>query len=269
MTASELYQSGKLAAAITAAIDVVKKSPTDTGARFLLAELFCFAGEWERADKQLDALGQQSVDAAVRIVLFRQLIRGETARQQLFSDGRLPEFLFDVTAELRLRLDALVAIRENDLAAAASLLEQAEEARAKVTGTTVGHSGEHEPFDDFRDLDDLCGSFLELLTSTGKYYWVPIDRIQKIECHPPQRAMDLIWRRVLMDVAGGPEGEVYLPTIYVGTNETGDDQLQLGRGTTWTEAGNGPIRGLGQKTFLVGSHDVPIMQLGTITFETE
>ena len=70
-----------------------------------------------------------------------------------------------------------------------------------------------------------------------------------------------------MDVQEGPEGEVYLPTIYLGTSEQGDDQLQLGRGTDWTSPADGPVRGLGQRTFLIGEQDVPILQLHSLTFQ--
>ena len=87
MNASELYQAGKLADAIDAALSEVKKNPTEISRRYLLSELLCFSGDLARADKQLDTIGQQSVDAAVRVSLFRHLIVAETARQQFFLKG--------------------------------------------------------------------------------------------------------------------------------------------------------------------------------------
>ena len=50
-----------------------------------------------------------------------------------------------------------------------------------------------------------------MLTSTGKYYWIPMERVEMIEFHDPARPRDLLWRRAHMVVRGGPDGEVFLP----------------------------------------------------------
>src|SRR5580765_4723217 len=93
MNSSELYQVGKLTEAIAAANDEVKKRPTDPACRGLLTELLCFAGDLDRADKQLDVIVAQDPQALPGISLFRQLVRAEMARQQFYQEGRLPEFL--------------------------------------------------------------------------------------------------------------------------------------------------------------------------------
>jgi len=69
---------------------------------------------------------------------FRQLLRGETARRQLFSQGRVPEFLGEPTAAQRLSLAAMVALRDGDAAGAGKLVEQAEAARVHPAGSTAG-----------------------------------------------------------------------------------------------------------------------------------
>jgi type VI secretion system protein ImpE len=256
VTPAEYYQAGQLQEAIEAAVQMVKAKPTDVGVRFFFCELLCFAGELERADRQLETVGQQTTEAAMRISLFRQLIRGETARQQFFREGRLPEFLSAPTPVLRSHLDASIALRENQLAEAKRLLVEAEEQRPHAPGQ---HDG--TPFDDCRDTDDLTASFLEILTSTGKYYWVPFEQIEQLEFVPAERAMDLIWRTASISVAGGPEGNVYVPALYAGTAEHGDNQLRLGRGTDWRGGDESPVRGLGQKMLLLGDDALPIMQL--------
>ena len=43
------------------------------------------------------------------------------------------------------------------------------------------------PFEDSRDLDDLTSCVLEVLTSDGSYYWVPIADVESIEFRPPAR----------------------------------------------------------------------------------
>ena len=86
---------------------------------------------------------------------FRQLIRADMARRQLFRDGRVPELLSDPTEVQRLQLAALVALRANDLQEAAKNAAAAEEARPRTAGF---HND--TPFDDLRDADDLlAGNF--------------------------------------------------------------------------------------------------------------
>ncbi len=75
---------------------------------------------------------------------------------------------------------------------------------------------------------------MEALTGSGKYYWIPMERIESIEFRAPERPIDLIWRSMNISVLGGPEGEVYLPSLYPDTAARGDNQLKLGRGTTWS-----------------------------------
>src|SRR5690606_17147809 len=80
--AKEHFSAGRLGEALAAATAQVRSRPTDVAARVFLAELLCFAGELERADKQLDLVADQDTTLAVGVALFRQLIRGEQARQQ-------------------------------------------------------------------------------------------------------------------------------------------------------------------------------------------
>ena len=226
-------------------------------AAWLLAELFCFAGQWNRADGQLDVIGEQDPQAMPGVALFRQLLRAEQARQQFHTEGRLPEFLAPPSDSLRLHLEASIRLREGQAAEAAALLEQAEAGRAAVRGTCGGR-----PFADLRDLDDMTSSFFEVLTSTGKYYWVPIDQVESIEFHArPSGRADLLWRRVLMSVHAGPDGEVFLPVLYAGSAADPDDAIRLGRATEWRGGEGSPTRGAGQRTFLAGDDALTILEL--------
>src|SRR5271170_5210667 len=208
-TAATLFRAGKLDDAIAAAQVVVRKAPTDLNARVLLAELLVFSGNLERADVVLDAASAIDPSTALVVAEFRQLIRADMARRQLFRDGRVPEFLSDPTDTQRLQLAALVALRAGDLAEAAKQAEAAEAVRPR----TPGHHGD-AAFDDWRDADDLLAGSFEVLTTTGKYFWIPTERVVTLEFHAPKRPRDLLWRRVSMSVDQGPDGEVYLPVVY-------------------------------------------------------
>jgi len=262
MNAKEHFEAGNLKDAITAAADEVKKNPTDMSRRTLYCELVCLSGDMERADKQLDLLGHQDPQLMVGVSLFRQLVRAEQARQEFYNDGRLPEFLAPPSPHLRLHLEASILLREGKPRDAADLLVQAEEQRPKLAGTCDG-----KPFDDLRDLDDLTSSFFEVLTSTGKYYWIPMERVELVELRAPSRPRDLLWRRAHMIVNEGPDGEVYLPTLYAGTQQEADDRVRLGRVTEWRGGNGAPVRGIGQRTFLIGDEGRPILEFENLTFQ--
>jgi type VI secretion system protein ImpE len=111
MNAREHYQAGQLGEAVTAALADVRKGPADADARGLLCELLCFAGDLERADKHLDALSGMHPDLALGTSLFRQLLRAEQARREVFEAGRVPELLVPPSPALSLALRAAVALR--------------------------------------------------------------------------------------------------------------------------------------------------------------
>jgi type VI secretion system protein ImpE len=261
-TAAALFRAGNLSEAIVAAQTALRKAPTDLGARILLAELLAFAGNLERADVILDAASTIDPSSAVVIAEFRQLVRADMARRQLFRDGRVPEFLGQPTDTQSLQLAALVSLRAGDLAEAAQQAAAAEAMRPHTPGT---HNG--TAFDDLRDADDLLAGSVEVLTTTGKYYWIPTERLLSVTLHPPKRPRDLLWRRASMSVDQGPDGDVYIPVVYAG-DDTMTDAQRLGRETDWHHPSDGPVRGLGQRVFLLGEDDVAIMELGTLSFTT-
>jgi type VI secretion system protein ImpE len=261
VVASDLFRAGKLNEAVAAALQEVKNHPTDSGRRLFLGELLCFSGDLERADNQLDVLAHGDVQLMPWVLAFRQLIRAEEARRDFYASGRVPEFLSRPEGAAKLLLEASIRIREQALQEAALLMEQAEEARPRIAGTCDGVE-----FADFRDLDDQLSGVLEVLTVKGAYYWIPMAQVESIEFHEPERARDLLWRSAHVIVRGGPDGEVFLPALYAGASDEPDDAIRLGRSTDWRGGDSTPVRGVGQRTFLVGDEARPIMELKTITF---
>ena len=256
--AGSLFKAGKLDEAVAAATDAVRKAPTDLGPRLLLCELLLFQNRLDRIDTLLDAASAIDPAAAIGVAEFRQLLRAEIARREMMTEGRVPEFLGEPTASQRSALAALVALRAGDLAAAAAAASQAEDARPHPAGTMADVAS-----DDLRDADDiLCGS-LEVLTTTGTYFWIPIERSRSMQPHKPERARDLFWRRATLAVADGPTGEVYLPALY-DTPADADVQVRLGRGTDWLELAPALTRGMGQKLLIVGEEGIPLLQLGAL-----
>lgn len=262
MQALELFNQGKLDEAIQQATAQVRQDPAAIGPRVMLAELLCFQGEFERADHQLEAASDLEPGAAVGIAQLRQIVHAEVARQEFHSTGRVPEFLADPTEELKLRLRAAVALRAGDPAAAVKDLADAEKLRATVTGECDGAR-----FTGWRDADDLLGSVLEVLTGDGRYFWVPIDQVESLSLEAPARPRDLLFRTTLINVRGGPEGQVFLPTLYAGTTRADDAGVRLGRATDWTGGDDTPTRGIGQRLFLIGDDGKALMDITSVSLD--
>ncbi|RJF88317.1 SciE type virulence protein [Oleomonas cavernae] len=261
--AQDAFDAGDIEAAVAAQVAIVKAKPAEVGERVFLSELLCFAGDYARADKQLDVLTTQEPKAAMPLALLRQIIRAEITRHEVWNAGRVPELLGEPPAHLSARLRALAEARAGDLAAAQATLAAAESPR--VAGTH-----DDTPFEDWRDLDDILGGTLEVLTSTGKCYWVAIERVIRIEFHAPERARDLLFRRALLAVKDGPEGEVFIPTLYVPPKDApATPAVRLGRASDWLGGDGTPVRGVGQRTFLIGDDAVAAMDLGVIELTQE
>jgi type VI secretion system protein ImpE len=259
MNAKEHYHAGNLTEAIAAATEDVRRHPRDANPRGLLCELLCFAGDFQRADLQLDALVQQDPQLQLGVSMFRQLLRAATARQQCHGEGRLPEFLGLPPPRLQNHLQATICLRDGQPAQAVEKLADAEQQRPQLSGACNGQA-----FDGFRDVDDLTASFFEVLTSNGKYYWIPMERVERIEFRRPERPRDLLWRRAEMVVNGGPTGEVFLPALYPNSHTDADERVRLGRGTDW-RGGDGPPRcGVGQRLFLAGDEARGILEIEEI-----
>jgi|SRR5579884_938757 len=263
MTAQQAFEAGNLREAIDACSEEIRRHPTDVGRRWFLSELLCFAGEFDRADRQLDATAHQDAEALPVASLFRQLLRAEQARQQFYSEGRVPELLAEPPPWLKQHLEASILLREGKPAEAANLLAEAEKQRPPLTGACDSQS-----FTAFRDLDDLTAGVFEVLTTTGKYYWIPMDRVESIEFRPYRRPRDLLWRAAHMIVHDGPDGEVYMPALYAGASAETDDRIRLGRMTEWRGPEGEPVRGVGQRIFLAGEEEKPILEIQTLTFAT-
>ena len=140
MNAKELFDTGNLPAAIEALTGEVKSAPNDAQRRTFLFELLCFAGELERAGRQLDVVGHLDTMAEPAVQVYRNILHAEQLRRRLYTDGLKPEFLLDPPDYVRLHLDAVNRLRENRPAAAKALLDQSEASRPSVRGNIDGVS---------------------------------------------------------------------------------------------------------------------------------
>jgi len=222
----------------------VKADPANAGLRFRFAETLLLTGAYERADVHLDLVSTQDPSLGLRVALIRQLIRAQLCRNEVFTQGRAPEVIGDAAPEVTVALKIL--LEQHNGQEAARLRSEADGAAVEIKGEV-----DDRPFSGLRDLDDRTADILEVLTSTGKYFWIPLRQVRALDLHEPSHVRELIWRPATLDVAGGPEGLVYIPSTYPPAGQPLDDDHRLGRKTDWFEL-NGLTVGAGLRSWLVG-----------------
>ncbi len=259
--AKALLDAGKLGEAIEELTREVKAHPADAARRTFLFEVLCFAGEWDRAEKQLDAIAHQNLKAEVGVQVYRNNLKAERDRRKLYSDGLQPHFLSEPPAYVDLHVAAINRLREGNLAEARATLDRAEEQRPALSGTFNG-----TPFEDFRDWDDILGPVLELILN-GQYTWLPFEQIKHMEISAPKTMRDLMWASARLESTDGTVGEVYVPTLYAGSHESQNDQVRLGRMTDWRRVSDDLSLAVGLRLFLVDGDDKPLFEARAVEFE--
>lgn len=271
-TAKELFDAGKLQAAIDEVTREVKANPTDTSRRTFLFELLCFAGEWDRAEKQLDVIGNQDPQSDIGARIYRQNVAAERKREQALAGKGFPNFMLEPPSYVALQLKALAQIGAGDFTEARALLDRAAEECPGLSGTLDG-----EPFQNFRDADDLINCVMEVLLQ-GEYIWIPFEQIRSIEIFAPTRLRDLIWTQARIQtidgvngVAGGAAeaftGEVFIPALYCNSHQQESDLARLGRMTDWRQLGDEIYTGVGQRLFLADAADKAMLEVRAVDFE--
>jgi type VI secretion system protein ImpE len=229
MKARELYQAGKLNEAIQSLQAELRDYPTDAARRTFLFELLCFAGEYDRAEKQLDVLAGESIDAATGTLLYRSALNAERSRNSLFEKGDYPGSPAD---------------------------------SPPIRGSLNG-----QPFESIEDSDLRIGHRLEIYAA-GQYMWLKLVDIASVEMQAPKRLRDLLWIPALIKTGpafqGQELGEVMVPAISPFSFRRSDDSVRLGRSTVWDETDpENPIP-FGQKTLLVDGEDIPLLEVRSL-----
>jgi type VI secretion system protein ImpE len=253
VNATELFKAGRLNDAVAAQIQEVRAHPTDQAGRLFLFELLTFAGDLERARKQIDALTYDDPAQQNALALLRRLLDSEEQRRKVFREGIAPDFFGEPPTHLKLRLEALGHLRLGRLPDAVTLVRQANEELPVVRGRLNG-----KPFEGLRDCDDLLAGVLEVMAN-GRYYWVGLEQVASVAANPPQFPRDLIYFPVRLEI-GEATGEVFVPVLYHGSHEHADDQVRLGRMTDWKEPDGGLVLGVGARDYLVGDDVVGVLE---------
>ena len=265
MTARELFDQGRLDDAIAAQNDAVKSKPTDLDARHELSVYLCFAGNLDRAFLQLNTMSQMNPELATASDVYRSLLIADLQRRKVYHEDVKPLLPPDCPAHVEARLDAIIARRAGDAAAATAALERAAESECNRSGKLNG-----EAFAGIRDYDDQLGSVLEVYAGET-YLWLPFDHIRKLEVSEPKHLLDLLYLPAQLEDINGTEASVHLPTTYEGSYQSEDGQVQVGQKTDWVEVPGVGYCGVGQRLLFTGTeegtNEVGLLELRSLEFD--
>jgi type VI secretion system protein ImpE len=263
MPAEQSLREGRVRDALAELQAQVRKEPANAKYRIFLFQLLAVLGQWERALNQLNVLGEMDASSLPMVQTYREAIRCELLRADVFASRRSPLVFGDPAPWVAFLLEALRLSAEGHPAQAQTARDQAFEAAPATTGTLDG-----QPFAWLADADPRLGPMLEAVVN-GRYYWIPFHRIRTIALEQPADLRDYVWMPARFTWANGGETVGLIPSRYPGS-ETGTDPLvQLGRKTEWLEGDAGVYLGLGQRMLATDQGEYPLLDIRRIELNAE
>jgi type VI secretion system protein ImpE len=270
MSAREALRDGDLDRALGILQNEVRASPDDPRHRIFLFQLLSVLGQWDRALTQLGVIRDLDAGSVPMTRTYQEVIRCEILRRGVFEGERSPMILGDPEPWMAQLVEALRISKQGDAAASRKLRDQAlEEAptsggKLAVAGDPQVGSGESEAsFAWIADADTRLGPLLEVILN-GKYYWVPFQRIARIDIDAPSDLCDIVWLPVRLLWTNGGQAIGMIPTRYPGSEDNSNGQIRLSRLTEWRESGEDVYEGIGQRILATDQGEYPILNVRRI-----
>ena len=231
-TAIDAFRAGHLSEAVEALGIELRHHPADAQRRAFLFELLCFTGQYERAVKQLDVLGQASKEAELGAMLYKGAIRAQRERDALFADGAFP-------------LTAAKPVRGTLNGISFASLEDADpRIGARVECFAAGKYL-------WLPMAHIATIVMAAPTALRDTLWPSV----RVTTGPQFKGLEL--------------GEVLLPVIAAGTTDNADDAIRLGRVTDWRSLPDGGEAPMGLKLWLVDGEEFPLLELRELVIESD
>jgi len=226
-----------------------------------LFQLLAVLGRWEKAMTQLNVLGELDSSTLPMVRTYRETLRCEALRAQVFAGQRSPLIFGDPVQWLALLFEALRLTAAGHHAQAQTIRQQAFEAAPATPGALDG-----QPFVWIADADTRLGPVVEAIIN-GRYYWVPFQRIRAIQLEAPADLRDLVWMPAQFIWRNGGETVGFIPSRYPDSEASSDPAIQLGRKTEWQEYEGDAFLGLGQRLLATDGGECPLLEIRSITLD--
>lgn len=241
----------------------VKRDAGSAKLRIHLFQLLCVMGQWQRALAQLQLCGQLDAKALAMAQTYREAIRCEMFRGEVFAGRRAPHVIGKPPAWIGLLVEALRHDGSGEASTAGAMRAQAMEAAEPTACSVDGVSCEW-----LMDGDSRLGPVCEVFAN-GQYYWLPFESCGGIQIDPPADMRDLVWAPAEVLLPNEGRVPVLMPARYpdppAGVDYT--DELKLGRATHWLANGPETWFGLGQRVWMSDAGEHPILDTRLISMQ--
>lgn len=260
MEAEEHLRLGQLDEALALVQSRIRSRPGDAALRTFLFQLLGAMGQWDRALQQLEVLSTLGHHELLFARNHQPVIQAELMRQEIFAGKCTPLLFGEPEPWMGFLLEANRLFAKGEHPAAAELraraFDDAPATPGKVNGTTFAWVA---------DADARLGPMIEVMLD-GRYFWVPLSRIRRLELEPPKHLRDLLWApaKFVWANEGAAGGLVFVR--YPGTELVSDGALRLGRRTEWAEE-HGLSVGRGQRLLATDTEDFPLLEVRTLELE--
>ena len=190
--------------------------------------------------------------------MYREALQCESLRAEVFAGKRSPVIFGEPPEWMALLIESLLVRGTERSGEAQSLRARAFEAAPPTAGSIDG-----QPFEWIADADMRLGPVCEAVIN-GRYYWVPFDRLSRIDLEAPADLRDVVWMPAHFQFGNGGEAVGLIPTRYPESESSDDAQVRLARKTVWREEAPEVFVGLGQRVLATDAGEHPIMDLRTI-----
>jgi type VI secretion system protein ImpE len=260
--AETALREGDAAQALQLLTGLVRVSPQDASLRVFLFQLLVVLGQWDRALNQLKVAGELDAATLPMVQTYREAIHCETLRLQVFAGQKVPMLFGEPAPWMALLIEALLRHGRREPDAAGSLREQALAQAPATPGTLDG-----VPFAWLADADMRLGPTLEAVIN-GRYYWLPFERLSRIDIEAPEDLRDAVWMPAHFVFANGGESVGLIPTRYPDTELASGDACALARRTEWREGAGGAWVGIGQRLLSTDVEEKALMDVRSIVFDS-
>lgn len=235
-----------------------KGSPDDLAARSALWQIFAARGELDRARKQLEMIPRIDSTWMIEAQACHGLLDAEVKRQAIFAGSEPPACVGTPPEWFGALAAALKYLGEGRQEAALPLLAEVWNSGEACPGTVNG-----VPFEWVRDGDARIGPCLEVIIQ-GQYFWVPWERVMKIETRPPTEVRDRLWQPAQLQLSEEGAIEAFLPVRYP---QPRNDDEAMARRTEWVAIGEELFLGYGQKCLVTEGDPVGYLDVRELTLQ--
>ena len=259
--AEQALKDGDALRALKLLTEQVRAHPQNAKLRVFLFQLLCVLGQWERALNQLNVALELDSQMLPMVQTHREAIACETLRLQVFAGQKVPVLFGEPETWIALLIEALLRDGRGEPDEARRLREQALEQAPATAGSVDGQA-----FAWIADADARLGPTLEAVIN-GRYYWLPWNRLAKVDIDPPEDLRDAVWMPAHFEFTNGGDVVGLIPTRYPDTDLAAGDLLALSRRTDWRETAPGVFIGLGQRLITTDTAEFGLMDLRSVVLE--